>query len=236
MGLIKILALSFLLLSLSACGEFSSTSLSGVKQDKASEGVPPVDLPEDEPIDEPTVFQWPAFDWDNQHDDYLAWNKITYDGITELGPSLISRTPADINKFCPNFEALEDDGKKLFWISLISAMSRYESFFDPDVFFQEDFNNGKGEPVISRGLLQLSSESARGYGCPVEIEADLHDPKINLECTVRILNRWVERDGVISDNIDGDWKGGARYWSVLRRETRLTQIRAVTTNFEYCQP
>lgn len=108
------------------------------------------------------------------------------------------------------------------WVKLLSAMCRYESNFKPGTKYEESFRNGKGEKVISAGLMQLSYESARGYGFTGITTQDLLDPFKNLEVAVTILERWVERDGVIAG--PGN-KGGGRYWSVLRSTGRLEDVK-----------
>ena len=186
-------------------------------------------------VDDGSDFEWPTFDWDNQHKDYITWNKITFDAVSSLGSSLQSVVPSDVLNFCPKYDSLGESDKKLFWISLIAAMVRFESFFNPDTFYVESFKDSNGDRIVSRGLAQLSIESSLGYGCPINDAMELHDPKVNLECTIRILDRWVGRDGVISDNNAGKWLGGARYWAVLRKESTLNKIKDITSNFELCK-
>jgi hypothetical protein len=106
--------------------------------------------------------------------------------------------------------------RKEFWVKLITEMIRYESDFNPQSKYTEAFSDSTGQRVVSRGLLQISYESARGYGCPIKRVEDLHDSKLNIECGVRILNRWVPRDRMIGTNK----LGGARYWAVLRESSK----------------
>lgn len=96
---------------------------------------------------------------------------------------------------------------------LISIMAKYESSFKPETSYAEG-GNLKG--VISRGLLQISKDSANGYGCGITDAKHLHDPKTNLECAVKILARWAAKDGTLM----GEPKlGCARYWSVCRKSS-----------------
>ena len=122
----------------------------------------------------------------------------------------------------------------------MSTIAKFESNFKPETFHQEKFKDRFGNYIISRGLLQLSVESGRGYGCIIPQELDLHEPQVNLECGVKILNRWVGRDEVISDRITLEngkrrWLGGARYWAVLRLADRLEKIKNLNKNQTYCQ-
>lgn len=111
------------------------------------------------------------------------------------------------------------------WVHLLAAMTRYESNFKPTLTYQEKFKNSKGEFVISTGLLQLSYESSRGYGFPGITTEQLKDPFKNLEVGVAILSKLVAQDGVITSD-KAPWKGGARYWSVLRSTGKVKDVRA----------
>ncbi|NQZ19850.1 MAG: transglycosylase SLT domain-containing protein [Bdellovibrionales bacterium] len=180
--------------------------------------------------------EWPGFDWDGKNDDSIKWNEYTLTSIESVGQKLIEKRPSDILSFCPNYDNLNVSGKRMFWISLLAAMARFESSFHPETSYQESFTDSSGQRVVSRGLLQLSIESSLGYRCPLDSAQDLHDPQKNLDCSVRIMNRWIDRDGLITGkNSSGSWRGGARYWSVLRKESTLSAIRRTTRGNEVCQ-
>lgn len=184
-------------------------------------------------------FSYIPFTWDGKHRNADLWSEYTHRAIEDFGDGLMASEPEDINNFCPNYLNLNDEGRLMFWIHLISSMVKYESGFKPETFYQEAFKDRNGNYIISRGLLQLSIESARGYKCDLDDAQDLHDAQKNLECGVRIINRWVERDGVVaSKRSDGKWIGGARYWSVLRKRSSsksYDRIRNLTMNNEVCR-
>jgi hypothetical protein len=102
------------------------------------------------------------------------------------------------------------------WIYLLSCMAEQESNFNPQLEYREKFKNGKGETVISTGLLQVSYESVGGFGSPGETTESLKDPFTNITCAVRILERLVARDKRVAGFDGASWLGGARYWAVLR--------------------
>ena len=156
-----------------------------------------------------------------------AWNEITSRAIDELGAELVRSNPRDVRSFCPSYVSLGAHDRKLFWMQLLSAMAKEESGYRSDLQYREDFRDSTGERVVSRGLLQISRESARGYRCPVVRATDLHDDGVNLSCGVRILARQVAKSGVISAK-DSRWRGGAAYWSVLRRPNKLAKIKQAT--------
>lgn len=177
--------------------------------------------------------------------DYAAWAKANPDGtwteITEkaiAASTLATHVPSDVAKFCPTYEKLEATERTQFWVGLLSAMARPESDFDPHKAYKENFKDSQGEWVISRGLLQLSQESANLYGCKIKQAEKLHDPAVNLNCAVRIMGRWVKRDGVIATyKPDGNKaRGGGRYWSVLRESNKkLPEISGFTQALPFCK-
>lgn len=173
--------------------------------------------------------------WEASQRDGGKWSQHAFDQLPVLGKDLINRTPADITAFCPGYENGNAVDKKNFWVYLLSAMTQLESSHNPTVSYKESFNDSKGNPVISRGLLQISIESGNGYGCGFKNEQELHDPYKNLDCGLRILNRWIGGDGVISGKSGSSWRGGARYWAVLRKDTHLANIRSWTKAQDICR-
>lgn len=137
--------------------------------------------------------------------------------LDTLGKDMMSITPADYATFCPAFTTLTYTEKKEVFAYMMSAMVKYESGFDTNQSYRENFKDSSGNYVVSRGLLQISLESGNAYGCGLKTEQDLHDPYQNLSCGIRILNRWIgQRDLRIAGQVSGAWKGASRYWSVMR--------------------
>lgn len=163
-------------------------------------------------------------DWSN-----AVWTNYLGKAIDELGADMMKAEIKDYLEWCPSIEV----GRKQFYVMLLSIVARYESGFDPNNFYKEDFKDVKGNYVISRGLLQISPESANGYGCGITNPDMLYDPETNIRCGVRILNRWIQRDGVIQGSMlvreDGKnktrWLGAGRYWSQFRKEKRIAEIK-----------
>lgn len=177
--------------------------------------------------------------------DYAAWSAHNEDGswtraaeYAVANSELPTLHPADIQQFCPQYGRLPSQQRKQFWVGLLSAMSGPESNFRPASFYQERFHDRKGKPVVSRGLLQISQESAnqQRYGCDIRHPSLLHDPVINLACGVRILSLWVKRDKLIASPAGSAPKGGGRYWSTLRHSNGKTaQISDFTRRLPICQ-
>lgn len=177
--------------------------------------------------------------------DYAAWRNVNADGSWTLAAeSAVKATklpklaPKDITGFCPVYDQLDTDKRTRFWAGLLSAMAKPESGFKPNTKYVEpDIVDANNQNVVSRGLLQLSMESAnqKAYGCGIQKAQDLHKVDVNLTCAARILSHWVEKDGIIAAT-SKPAVGGARYWSVLRAwRGHLAEISGFTKGMEFCK-
>ncbi len=131
--------------------------------------------------------------------------------------------PKDLIKLCPKYDKLSRPERRDVWAHLVVAMAKRESGWKPENKYQESFKGRDGKYIVSRGLLQISQSSANSYGCGIEPADELHDPLVNLSCAVKIIDRWVRRDGVMMGKRphpdkpgETQWLGCARYWSVCR--------------------
>jgi len=167
---------------------------------------------------------------------HSKWTEMGYQSVSELGKDLWKSgfVPNDIATFCPSFASQNEDGRKSFWVGLISSLSKFESDFNPKDKYKEKFNDVHGNPVISRGLLQISIESGNGYGCRLTDAQQLYDPATNLACAVRILNKQVPRAGSISAYVNGKWVGAASYWHPFRRAADSADLASWTAKQSYC--
>lgn len=174
--------------------------------------------------------------WESKTSQGVNWTAHVMSKLDTLGVDMVDSVPADYATFCPSYNKFTTTQRKEFYTFLISAMTKYESGFDPTQKYQEGFNDSNGNPVISRGLLQISIESANSYGCGFSDAQQLHDPYLNLNCGIRILNRWIgQRDFRLAGKINDGWKGGARYWSVLRTASgSYSSIVSLTKNTSLC--
>lgn len=181
-----------------------------------------------------------------QAEDYAAWKLVNKNSewtqIAEVEvkkSNLIRIKPSDIDKFCPNYLNLSDEGKSVFWVGLVSITARPESNFKPETAYLEKTIFDKDDKkVISRGLLQISQESADGYGCNIKDAKELHDPATNLSCGVKILSKLITRDQIIGTygSNSGKSTGGGRYWSVLRESKKhLPEITSFTNKLDVCR-
>jgi len=175
--------------------------------------------------------------WETKVADGKEWTNFLYTEIDRVGSHLINTIPADANLFCPNYANLSSNQRKQYWIFLLSSMVRFESNFKTNTKYTESFNDSAGNPVISRGLLQISIESSKGYSCGMTDANELHNPYKNLSCGLRILDRWLSRDFRIAGKVSSKWQGGARYWSVLREgdKTSYKSIVSWSQNLSFCK-
>jgi hypothetical protein len=155
--------------------------------------------------------------WEMKSSNNREWSEHIYRELPTLGPALLSVNPADAKIFCPNYRNLNQSERKQFWAFFISTMVKFESNFNPKASLTEGFRDNTGRYVVSRGLLQISLESSKSYGCGFKTAAEIHHPQRNLSCGIKILNHWMQKDGRIASKTGAGWRGGARYWAVLRQ-------------------
>lgn len=174
--------------------------------------------------------------WEAKIGNSIQWSMHVMQQLDVLGKDLLDVKIADSETFCPRYNSLNYQERKLFWTHMISIMTRFESNFNTMSKYTESFSDSTGNPVISRGLLQISIESGKAYGCPLNSAEDLHDPNKNLSCGIRILNRWLGRNGRIAGKVGTTWQGGARYWSVLREGNKesYNTIVSKSRNLKMC--
>lgn len=214
----------------------------------------------------------PKLAWHGKHADAKSWTEFLLSDLALTGKDLVASSPDDATLFCPKYKTLTAQQKIEFYAQLISKMTQYESGFKPESLMYEcnkkknpygsaryDSARGwcmkgghakDGGYVISRGLIQMSLQSAQGYKCPLTDPSELHDPKKNLNCAIRVLNRFVpsprQYEGAvrghnrIAGKVNGSWKGGAAYWAVLRDSSgyakeSYTAIRNYTSSLPYCK-
>jgi hypothetical protein len=155
-----------------------------------------------------------------------------WDKIVELAlpPEMLSQqVPRDVKRFCPRFYGMAEEDKRAFWAYFFQALAGAEAGLEPDVqvrHMQPEMmvkDEVTGRPGRTSGLLQLTYEDQRRYGCDFDWERDrtlkandpartILQPKNNLECGVKILDKQIiERRKALL------W--GSGYWSTLRPGT-----------------
>ena len=147
-----------------------------------------------------------------------------------LPPEMLSAQVArDVRPFCPRFNAIGEADKRAFWAYFFQALAGAEAGLkptsqvrhtEPEVAVKDEVT---GVAVRSAGLLQLTYEDAKRYGCDFNWETDrtlkandpaktILQPKNNLECGVKILDQQIigQHKPLLSRT---------GYWSTLRPGT-----------------
>lgn len=175
----------------------------------------------------------PKQPWNNE-----KWDAFLSDALKTHGKALVQSKPADRAQWCPTYDKLTEAQQAAFYGVLIGEASRWESKFKPETNTYEcrktcvysggcRYVEGRGYCmlgghkldgglVISRGLMQMSLESAQGIGCDVAKPSDLNDPEKNLTCAVKAFAYYITRGGQIATKVDGKWRGAAAYFAVFR--------------------
>lgn len=153
--------------------------------------------------------------WD-ENPTCAAWSEQLLNSIQQ---HIISLETGQPDNFIYGYSALSASNKLRFWAEFVIKIIAYESSFDPHCIYQEPYPLNE----LSVGLLQLSYSNKNSYHLEgiSEENKSLEDPLINIRCGMIILAYWLEKDGVVAQNAHG----GARYWSVLREEHHLEDIR-----------
>lgn len=197
---------------------------------------PPTPPPASSPLE--------SLGWETGHPERKAWSSQVYELLSgELFADFDAA--ADASRFCPKYAGLSHDQKATMWSELISAVSLFESGWNPLSRMEEPTlgtDPVTGQPVYSEGLLQLSYQDVRGAPyCRFDWQKDkdlapndpartILDPERNLDCGVRILAAQIRaRQSVILSS--------GVYWAVLKengRYQKIDEIVARTSRFSFC--
>jgi hypothetical protein len=130
------------------------------------------------------------------------WDKIIEKAIPP--EMLSSQVPRDVRRFCPRFYDMAETDKRAFWAYFFQALAGAEAGLnpttrarhtDPEVSTPDGVSGRSGR---TEGLLQLTYEDEKRYGCDFNWQVDrtlkpndpsrtILQPKNNLECGVKIL-------------------------------------------------
>jgi hypothetical protein len=138
-----------------------------------------------------------------------AWDAIVEKAVP---PAMLSSTVRhDVARFCPRFSSMSETDKRAFWAYFFQALAGAEAGLNPSARTRHTepevakIDKVTGAPVRSEGLLQLSYQDGKLYGCDFYWQADqklppnspartILQPKNNLECGMKILsNQLVEK-------------------------------------------
>lgn len=236
--LLGITMVGFALLFMNNCASKPAKDTPSVTISKPSPTVAPTETPavvDEHKFIDPAAGVKYAAAWDGKVPD--TWTPMLVKILTDHGQLLLKKDIKDAAKYCPKFNSLNYKDRMQVYVALFSKMSQYESNFKPETKFTEGFKDSKGKYVISRGLLQLSVESANqsAYGCGATT-TNLHDVKFGLTCGVKIGAHWIVKDGYMGSTLSSGQKGIARYWSVGRSSSGSNaKIAAYLKSLKVCQ-
>ena len=155
------------------------------------------------------------------------WDKIVEQALT---PEMLgNKVPRDVRRYCPRFYEMQEADKRAFWAYFFQALAGAEAGLDPTTRVRHTEpqvavkDSVTKRMVRSEGLLQLTYEDAKRYGCEFDWDNDKHlpardedktilQPKNNLECGVKILDKQIIEAGKPLFSRTG-------YWSTLRPGT-----------------
>jgi hypothetical protein len=155
------------------------------------------------------------------------WDKIVELALPQ--EMLSPQVPHDVKRFCPRFYTMAEDDKRAFWAYFFQALAGAEAGLkptvqvkhsQPEMMVKDDVSGREGR---TSGLLQLTYEDQKRYGCDFNWERDktlkandpertILQPKNNLECGVKILEKQIIEKHKALLSASG-------YWSTLRPGT-----------------
>jgi hypothetical protein len=153
------------------------------------------------------------------------WTEAARAAIDTAGPALVAATPKDIAAYCPRYGAADPATRRDFWVVMLSQIAQIESGLDPA--------KAAAGAAGGRGLLQISSDAARRYGCAIASDQDLLDPAKNIACGAKILASTSGQDGYVAGYNEG-WRGASRYWLELRKPDGVADLQNVLNAQSFC--
>ncbi len=181
--------------------------------------------------------------WENANPDAENWTQHLLTMLDKNYSSTLLPGASDITNFCPKYHTLTDTKRIQFWGHLISAVTKFESAFDPTSRMSEPSlgtDKVTKSTVYSEGLLQLSYQDAGWIpNCEIDWQKDKNlgpkdprktilNPYINLNCGTWILANQIKNRNKIAVS-------SGVYWAVLRPgHPRLSSIQALTRQMPGC--
>jgi len=162
------------------------------------------------------------------------WDKIVEKAIP---PEMLSwQVPRDVRRFCPRFYEMSEVDRRAFWAYFFQALAGAEACLEPTTRVRHTepevakIDPVTGKAVRSEGLLQLSYQDEKRYGCDFDWQKDkslpandpnktILQPGKNLQCGVTIL-----RNQIITQH--KPLLSKSSYWSTLQPGTRSHQVFA----------
>lgn len=165
--------------------------------------------------------QLPRTRWEHvRHAD--LWTRSAISALKEHGQPLTESTPRDIASWCPAYPYADEDGRRAFWVGLLSALAKHESTY------RQTAVGGGGQWY---GLMQILPSTARQYKCRAGTGSALKNGPDNLSCAIRIMARTVARDQVVSAGM----RGVAADWGPFHNAQKREDMRQWVSKQKYCR-
>lgn len=172
------------------------------------------------PAARPRVIEMPDLRWDHIRGS-ARWTAAAMRALDTHGERLVQTVPHDIAEWCPAYPDSGTWERKAFWAGLLSTLSKHESTWRPTAV---------GGGGLWYGLVQILPATARGYGCKARSGEALKDGALNMACAVRIMNRTVPRDGVVSRGM----RGVAADWGPFHSSRKRADMRRWLSRQPFC--
>lgn len=156
----------------------------------------------------------------------LLWSRVSLSALEGHGRQLVETVPEDIAEWCPAYPAQTPENRAAFWTALVSALTRYESTYDP---------RAVGGGGLWYGLTQILPTTAELRGCRAVTGAELKHGPSNLSCAIRIMAVTVPRDNAIAVQGERRWRGVAADWGPIRTEWMRRDMQRYTKKQTYCR-
>ncbi len=176
---------------------------------------------------------WTPLSWEAARPEGINWSLFSFEVLEQKAPALLNEA-RDIENFCPKYSQLTAEQRLNTMGQLISAMTKFESGYNPLSRMKEDLGTDPitRQQVRSEGLLQLSYQDTLQYKfCEFDWTRDKNlreddpqktilDPFRNLSCGIQILNAQVQKYHALVIS-----KGA--YWSVLKSNSKYNKIKQI---------
>ncbi len=155
------------------------------------------------------------------------WDKVVELALPQ--EMLTQQVPRDVRRFCPKFYEMTEADKRAFWAYFFQALAGAEAGLKPEAHVMHTEPEVAVKDGVTKrtarqeGLLQLRYEDQERYGCDFDWERDrqlaprdpektILQPKNNLECGVKILDKQIleQHKPLLSPT---------SYWATLRPGT-----------------
>lgn len=160
-----------------------------------------------------------------------AWTAALMESIENHWPTL--KWASDAPKFCPKWNSLDEETKKIAFAEMLVATSYHECGWNPTKRMTETtmgIDPVTGKQVVSEGMFQLSYQDQRSYkidcGFDWSIDKSLSvtdprktilDPEKNIRCAVTIMARQVKNKNAV-------FLSSGVYWAVLKVNGKYSKI------------